>query len=548
MKKILSMILCAVMFAGLVTVPVSAAEPESSQPALLDRILYEIADAAIRGIAWTVGALIPGRDLPREHDGANFLPGMDAFLDAPAGNAGWKLGYARATLIPPGYFDPVTKQYTGPPDVFVAGGLTGDGQRLLIDRKTPTDLLDDMAVRVTALSDGSGRGTVVFASLDTYALTTTDVRIIRSLLEDYAKANNIISINIASMHQHSVIDTLGMNAMLLGGLFINPWNNLFGIFRHHGKNPRYMDFLHNTTADAIKAAVEAMEPGRLYYGYADATDFINDKRAPYVFDNEIHRFRFVPSDKNSRETWFVNYGVHTVGLGASPRTITGDYPFYMEERVNSEANANFQMVQSAISAISRNDAGIYVPGGPARTREEAMAAYGHAVGDLLIGISGETAVAPMLNIRHIEYRMPVDNPLHMLLFRIGMIEAVGVRRHLIGPDIDVITETAYMELGQNLAVVFAPGEVDPVLLFGGARPASQAYRGVDFIFTPLRDMVRGERKTLMFGLMNDHSGYYEVPNDIQHFVLFGNEEINQSSTQSAVSLLVAFEKLTDSVK
>jgi len=97
-------------------------------------------------------------------------------------------------------------------------------------------------------------------------------------------------------------------------------------------------------------------------------------------------------------------------------------------------------------------------------------------------------------------------------------------------------------------VAFAPGEIDPILYLGGASPAAEAYTGEDFLFSPMKDMVRGGRRFLMFGVTNDHSGYILAPNDIQNFVLFGNEELNCAGKQAAQSLLDAFEKLTGSVK
>jgi len=288
-----------------------------------------------------------------------------------------------------------------------------------------------------------------------------------------------------------------------------------------------------------------MEPGALHYGYTDASEFMNARRRPYTADEDIHRLRFVPANAASRETWLVNFNAHTVSMGADTRSVTGDYIYYMEQRVNEAAGANFQMIHGAISAVGRAmPSRLYTPG---LSRVDAMAAYGHALGDLLIGINNDTAVAPLLNIRHMEYRLPVTNMLHMLLFRLRMIEATGVRRHIIGPDIDIITETAYMELGNDLAIVFGPGEICPALLVGPSIPASEAYTGRPFEFTPLNQMARDGRRTIMFGIINDHSGYYQLPNDTMHFLQFGNEEINKTSTEAAAGLLRAMERIIDSI-
>lgn len=68
-------------------------------------------------------------------------------------------------------------------------------------------VIDDQAVRVICLDDSSGRGSVVFAVIDCVGISGTDIRRIRERLADFAKENNIVSINISSIHCHSAIDT-----------------------------------------------------------------------------------------------------------------------------------------------------------------------------------------------------------------------------------------------------------------------------------------------------------------------------------------------------
>jgi hypothetical protein len=142
----------------------------------------------------------------------------------------------------------------------------------------------------------------------------------------------------------------------------------------------------------------------------------------------------------------------------------------------------------------------------------------------------------------------VDNPLHLLLLRSGAVQSAAVRRKRFSARLDLITETGYMELGDRLAVGFGPGEIDPILYLGGASSATESYTGEDYAFTPMKDMVRGNRKFLLFGLINDRSFYYLPPNDIQAFIRFGNEELNCASAEAAPRLLEAFEAVTDGVK
>jgi len=557
-RRILAFILCAALLCGGLFIPVLADEAaESRKPSRGRQILYDIGDTLLVGFLKGIAAVMPIK-LPKTYEtGLDFYLGMEAFLDEPAEGARWSLGYARASVIPGGWFDPVTKEYIGPEGVFVGGSPKGeDPLRPIIDDKVPTRLIDDMCVRVTALSDGSGRGAAVFAQLDTYAITSYDIRIIRAWLREFAEENNLVSINIGMLHQHSSIDTFGYNGPLLKSLFLNPFINLLPEkWRrplYTGKSPAYMEFLYEVMAEAVMEAVGNMEPGALYYGSASAEEWIYDRRPPYIMDEEMHRLRFVPDKEDARETWMLNLGVHHVGLDGDSQRISGDAPYYAEERVNEIYDANFQLIVGGQLGIHKR----YTPieDGTERGQIETMMAWGYALADYIAGVDNEEEVEPLLNIRHAEYRVPVDNPLHLLILRSGATQFTAVKRRFGPTRLDIVTETGYMELGGSLAVGFGPGEIDPILYLGGASPAAESYTGKDYPFTPMKDMARGDaatggsRKFLMFSLMNDRSLYYLLPNDFQNFVRFGNEEINCMSALAGPRLLEAFEALTDSVK
>jgi len=535
-KRILSIFLCAALLAGVAAIPASAADPAQHSPAM--RVLYDIGDAALRGLATVLGLAIPA-DIPRRYEQSpDFYPGMERFITEPEGEKAWSLGYGSGTIIPEGWYDPDTGAYIGEKDPvnWDIGGVS------IIGRGTPLRLVDDLRVRSVVLNDGSGRGSVAIAAIDGIGLTSYDVRAIRRQLRDFAQENGLVSINIAALHQHAAIDTLGLDMPVLRSVLLNPLISLLrvlGIRRFpliNGKHPAYMDSLYEATVQAIQDAVGDMKEGKLYYGAADAEKYIREKREPYVFDPDIHRLRFSPKD-GSAETWLVNYSAHCTYMNTS-EGISGDYPYYMEQAVNG-AGANFMLVQGAQSAITYNGAAVWHEG---MDRITEMAAYGHELGSLLIGIgNGDREVAPILNIRHREFRIPVDNPLHLVMIRIGMIESTTVRSHVVGPWFDIVTETAYMELGEDLAVAFGPGEVEACMLLGGSMPAEKAWSGRDYTFTPMVDMVGG-RKLLMFGLINDYAGYFVLPNDIVNLVLFENEEINLPGKQAFELLLQAFEQ------
>ena len=531
-SRVLGLLLCLSLLFG---VGFSTASPAlaADTPDKVDDFtyfLYDLSDAVLVPLLRMIGFLFPSVDIPATYDGKGFMPGMETFLKTPAPGARWKVGYASASLLEgQDIFD--GKHYIG-------GGLDP------LNKKNPEAILDDQRVRVTAMDDGSGRGSAVFATIDGFGFTSYDVRIIRGMLEDFAKTKKVVSINISVLHQHSVIDVLGMNGWLPGFVLFNPIANLTGLFPPtSGKNPGFMDNLHKVVAAKIKEAVNKLEPGELRYASVNIRNFINSKRVPHVVEPDMHRFRFVPDNPASKETWLINLGIHCVGYasGGDGREVTSDYPYYIEQTVNA-AGANFQMIQSAQLAISMDTSPVNAPD---QNGFERIQAYGHALGDKLVAIkpADEAVVPALLNIAHKEYSMPITNPVHLILFRLGAIQSTAQKRDCLGYGLDLWTETGYMEIGDKLAVAFAPGELEAALAFGGSLSADVAWRGYDWEFTPMKDTVGPSRKMLVFGLMNDHSGYYLLPNDIYHFIMFGNEEINMASDQGSPILLKTFQAL-----
>lgn len=71
-------------------------------------------------------------------------------------------------------------------------------------------MLDDIKVRVIALSDGEGKAAEIFCVVDCIGLTNTTVRRIRRELDSFSRTDNVGYINVFSTHAHSSIDTMGI--------------------------------------------------------------------------------------------------------------------------------------------------------------------------------------------------------------------------------------------------------------------------------------------------------------------------------------------------
>lgn len=562
MKKVISLLLSVVMvftvFSVALTSSAFAADTAASESVAVTSIdfggikiptswdelggmmlksLYKLADQIIDALVKGINKNIPSVKFEQKENFTSemFFEGMEDYLSAPASNAVWSLGYGSASLQTGDELD--GKHYVG-------------GSLSFPKSKAATAIYDDQRVRVIAINDGSGRGTLIFAVIDGFGISSTDVRGIRKELADFAKANNIVGINISVLHQHSCVDTFGMNGDLVKMIFTNPAlnriNNTFGTDYKllNGQNASFMKHLYDVTVDSVKEAVNSMTTGKMYYSEIEAGEYIRDKREPMVFDSKIHRFRFVP-DNGTKETWLCNMAIHAVGNGAAGTAITGDYPYYIEQEVN-KAGANFIQIQGAELAISSKHDSLNLPEGTPRL--ESLKIYGTTLGKLIVESNeAETEVAPLLNYRMKEYYVPVTNQILEFAGRLGALTNTVVTTDENNHVLEVATELGYLEIGTKLAVAIIPGELEPAIAYGGYLDADHSWTGTDFDYPSLQDIVGTDKELLVFGLMNDQIGYILEDNDYSSILSGVNEEIVATGNVAGSTTINAFEELMESI-
>lgn len=562
MKKVISLLLCIVMtftvFSVALTSNAFAADNAANESVAVTSIdfssikipkswdelggmmlksLYKLADQIIDALVKGINKNIPSVKFEQKENFTSemFFEGMEDYLNAPASNAVWSLGYGSASLQTGDELD--GKHYVG-------------GSLSFPKTKAATAIYDDQRVRVIAINDGSGRGTLVFAVIDGFGISSTDVRGIRKELADFAKANNIVGINISVLHQHSCVDTFGMNGDLVKMIFTNPAlnriNNTFGTNYKllNGQNASFMKHLYDVTVESVKEAVNSMTTGKMYYSEIEAGEYIRDKREPMVCDTKIHRFRFVP-DNGAKETWLCNMAIHAVGNGAAGTEITGDYPYYIEQEVN-KAGANFIQIQGAELAISSKHDSLNLPEGTPRL--ESLKIYGTTLGKLIVeSKDAETEVAPLLNYRMKEYYVPVTNQILEFAGRLGALTNTVVTTDDDNNVLEVATELGYLEIGTKLAVAIIPGELEPAIAYGGYLDADHSWTGTDFDYPSLQDIVGTDKELLVFGLMNDQIGYILEDNDYSSILSGVNEEIVATGNVAGSTTINAFKELMESI-
>lgn len=537
-KKITALMLTLVLLMLTVIVPASAAskvDPAEGTMQKLEATLYMLLDKLVFALGKVLNAVIPGLDWGntwQNYDDyltpAGFYEGEEDFDYEVKSDSVWSAGYAYGSLLEG--LDILGGEYN------IAGALqTFSGQK-------PAEILDDQGVNVYAISDGTS-GIVVQAVVDGYGLARGDVLKIREKLASFAAENNIIAINISTLHQHSLIDTLGMGVALVPALMLNPGMNALRMDKSKltsGKTDKFMNNLYEVVTESIIEAVEDMEEGKLYYGSADISDLIHDKRKPEVFDGEIHRFRFDPYDTASDEIWLCEAGIHCTGYSSDDAVISADFPYYFKEYVKETTGADVVYVQGAELAIGKEDKGIEVTGTEINSEVKA---YGVELAKRAAAIENEEELAPVLNIALTEVAVKADNPVHILAVREGIVDTVVAKD---GGDFIVVTEVGYMELGNRIGVAMIPGEIAPEILWGGAVSKEASWTNTSWDYAPMKDTADVER-LICFGLNNDQIGYILTDNDFRS-MFTENEEINAASLKSGSIITAAFESLVAAVK
>ncbi len=528
-KKILAVLISVVMVFSIFVLPVSACI--KVETVNIENTFNLCLDVLIHRILTVLNVFWPGYDGEweslDEYESGNFYEGEKTFDKNVTENSEWSLGYAGASLLEG--LDIMNGEY------FLAGSLE------VFEGRVPQKINDDQRVRVYALSDGVS-GIVVHAVIDGFGLSRGDVQIIRQRVADAFKSENIISVNVSVLHQHSCIDTLGMNIPLLEGLVINTTNAALGGVLDSikvAKNQQFMDNLFEKTYECIKSAVNNMKEGNLYYGYTDVSEYMRDARDPWSFDSNLHRLRFVPKD-GSNETWIVQGSMHCTGMGAGPDELTADYPYYIEKAIKEKTGANVVYVIGAELAIRQERE---LTDKENATDIENITAYGYALADKIIKINNEIKLQPVLNVAHKEVFLNVDNGILTLAARQDILNPVILKD---GFKYIMVTEIGYMELGNKVGIFMCPGEFDPMLVFGGPESGDAAWTGDTWDYAPLTETAEVEN-VMVYGLCNDQAGYVLRDNEY-HSLIGENEEVNIISRTAGATFVKGFEDLIAAVK
>ena len=536
-KKLIAVILSlTLLFAG--TTVANAADAEASANNSTVVSVGNVLNGFLTIVFKMFGSLFPDNFITVEDyyagESENFYEGTASFLDAPAEDADWNLGFGKASIVPENLADGTKSYYTG-------GYFTQE----------VNGVFDDQGVNAVAMNDNSGRGTVILASVDGVGVTNADVRTIRAeaerKLSEMGVDSDIAAININSTHAHTVIDTQGFG---LKNLLLGIANNIaarFTPFVEAGRSidEEFLGYLIDGASDAIVEAYVNMESGDLYYfetagiGYSERNQNYLDDEYGYIYNKRyndegyqhvIACFKFVPDNAESVPTVFSNLGGHPTTINRATKLLSADYPHYIEAKMN-EAGMNFMFIQGAQSPISVSASAVKTEeilseieaeiAADARVEDyEQAKKLGYEFARLIIEAQADaTAVVPVLNVKMAEVTVPLEYGLLELGARSGLLGMTTVKDASSQSGYSIISEVGYMEIGTDIAVVTVPGELVPQLVYGNVVDKSEAYLGTDWELEYTADVIGEDKTVLVMGLCNDAIGYIVPDNDYAPFIV-----------------------------
>ena len=479
------------------------------------------------------GALFPKNfEKIDNYESENFYEGTEVFLDEPAENAKWHLGFGKASMVPENLKDGSKEYYTG-------GYFT---QKI-------NGVYDDQGANAIAISDNSGRGTVVMAAIDGIGVCNDDVRTIRAEAERKLAAegvkSDIIAINVNSTHCHTVIDTQGFGLEpLLKAIFQNLFSFIPFVEKTRSIDPEFYELMIDGASDAIVEAYLNMESGELYYfetagiGRSERNNNYMDDEYSYIFNKRydmegyqhvIACFKFVPDNAESAPTVLANVGGHPTTINRATKLLSADYPNYTEQKMNA-AGMNFMFIQGAQSPISVNPNGVEnesvlaeiaaeIEADPRTQDYERAKKLGYEFARIIIEAEENAKrVEPMINVKMSEVTVPLEYGLMQLGAVSGLLGMTVVRDKSAPSGYSIISELGYLEIGTDIVMLTVPGELIPQLVYGNVVDKTQSYTGTDWNFEYTADIIGDGKTVLVMGLCNDAIGYIVPDNDYAPFI------------------------------
>lgn len=534
LKKYLSLFLVIIMLFSSSTFASASDAPAADNSGIM--FVTDVVNGLLNVVFKGFGALMP-KDFPTVEEyyageSENFYEGMEVFIDEPADNAKWHLGFGKGSMVPENLKDGSKKYYTG-------GYFT----------QKVNGVYDDQGANAVAMNDNSGRGTVVMVSVDGIGVNNADVRAIRAdaerKLADMGIESDIAAINISATHCHTVVDTQGFGlGLIISKVFHNILSYLPFMEPIRSIDADFYPYMIDGASDAIVEAYTNMEPGELYYfetagiGRSERNQNYMDDEYDYIFNKRYNMegyqhviacLKFVPDDETSKPTVVANLGAHPTTINRETELLSADFPHYIEEKINADG-MNFAFIQGAQSPISVNKDAVQTPSiveeveaqiaaDPSNEPYKAAKKLGYEFARLILEAQENAVpVDPIINVKMSEVTVHMEYGLMEIGAVSALLGTTTVKDESSPCGYSVITEVGYLELGSDIVMLTVPGELIPQLVYGNVVDKTQSYTGEDWDVDITSELIGDEKTVLVMGLCNDALGYIVPDNDYAPFV------------------------------
>jgi hypothetical protein len=195
----------------------------------------------------------------------------------------------------------------------------------------PADgVADPVSVRCLVLRQGETK--LGLCIVDAVGWFFNEVERTRQLVAEKYAELELDWFTVGATHVHEAQDTMGI------------WGPVDG---ESGVKRDYNTFIREQTAEALKAANDALEPVKVEYGatrvdgHITETDplgkktaaYVSDTRDPVVIDDELRTMRFVASDGGDTVATLINFTSHPEFGGDVQQMISADYPGMLRKSV-----------------------------------------------------------------------------------------------------------------------------------------------------------------------------------------------------------------------
>ncbi len=406
--------------------------------------------------------------------------------------------------------------------------------------RTATGVHDDLYARAVAV--GSGDSLVCLVSLDLVGLMHPDVRAVREKVKSRRPDLEPMPIVIASTHNHSSPDTVGL------------WGPSPGV---SGYSQNYRKFLLEAIADTVVEAADSRRSAELRFGESETDGLIRDTIPPEVIIEQVLVMQAVEAESGQGIANVVLWHNHPEALGGGNRKITADFPKWVVDYTEEALGGTTVYFSGAIGGLMA-PLGVRLTDPETGERVEGET-FRHAE---VMGIKvGEQAVAalegrPFLESGPIRYLrkevfIPMRNPIFRLAAGLGAVKrdvytdgeldasrespreraktdsmmeyaleaALGMdeirgflerieRFPILPAGKDILSEVNVIEIGPALFAT-VPGEIYPELVNGNY--PQDADPNVDFpdapLEPPLWKLMESYEYRFVIGLGNDLLGY-----------------------------------------